>query len=196
MAEFEITRETDTSKGESYKLDQAHTSETPQEPTRGRLTWAIGTQVGRGHERGFARKTNNTGELVALLLALKRTLKRKKGSPTEVIWVDSLYARNLTMGIWLPTKKTNANLVQELRDTWRLVQVKRGRDEVRIEHVRSHTSVPGNELADKLADAGRQLTSHTRDMGVDDARPLMRSIALAANARQRRMGHRPQAMRF
>ena len=95
------------------------------------------------------------------------------------------------MGIWLPTKKTNANLVQELRDTWRLVQVKRGRDEVRIEHVRSHTSVPGNELADKLADAGRQLTSHARDMGVDDARPLMRSIALAANTRQRRTGHRP-----
>ena len=51
--------------------------------------------------------------------------------------------------------------------------------------------MPGNELADKLAEAGRQLPPHARDMGVCDARPLMRSIALAANTRQRRAGHRP-----
>ena len=34
---------------------------------------------------------------------------------------------------------------------------------MRIEHVRSHTGVPGNELADRLADAGMQLDQDDPD---------------------------------
>ena len=34
--------------------------------------------------------------------------------------------------------------------------MKRGRDTVRILHVRSHTGVPGNELADRTADRAMQ----------------------------------------
>ena len=71
--------------------------------------------------------------------------------------MDSLYARNLTLGIWLPRKGKNIGLVKQLRQEWRQTQIRRGRHAVRIEHVRSHTGVPGNELADRLADAGMYL---------------------------------------
>ena len=141
--------------------------------------------MGVGHENAWAKKTNNTGELVALLIALRRAANRPRHSPKEVIWVDSLYARNLTMGIWLP-RGENMSLVRETRGMWRKVQSMRGRHAVRIEHVRSHTAVPGNELADQLAEMGRQLKAEDADVGIAEARRAMATIALAANTRDRR----------
>ena len=138
--------------------------------------------MGAGHEVSWAKKTNNTGELVALLIALRRAMRRPRHSPSEVIWVDSLYARNLTMGIWMP-RGENMSLVREVRSAWRKVQSLRGRRAVRIEHVRSHTAVPGNELADQLAEMGRQLKPEDRDLGVAEAQRAMATIALAANTR-------------
>ena len=57
---------------------------------------------------------------------------------------------------------------------------------MRIEHVRSHTMVPGNELADRLAEMGRSLGPYDPDVGVAEAQRAMATIALAANSR----GHR------
>ena len=93
------------------------------------------------------------------------------------------------MGIWLP-RGSNVGLVREVRAMWRRAQALRGRHAVRIEHVRSHTAVPGNELADKLADAGRLLDGAARDIEVDKARGVMSTIALATNVRDQR---RPRA---
>ena len=138
-----------------YDLRQQHTSEKGQ-PHSGRLTWATSTIVGAGVEKA-CKSTNNTGELTALLHALRRASRRGRHAPKEVVWVDSLYARNLTLGIWLPRKGKNIQLVKQLRQEWRQTQIRRGRHAVRIEHVRSHTGVPGNELADRLADAGMYL---------------------------------------
>ena len=67
------------------------------------------------------------------------------------------------MGIWLPRKGKNIGLVKQLRQEWRQTQIRRGRHAVRVEHVRSHTGVPGNELADRLADAGMQLDQDDPD---------------------------------
>ena len=67
--------------------------------------------MGTGKEK-TTRQTNNTGELTALLHALHRASRRGKGAPKEIIWVDSLYARNQTMGIWLPRKGRNLELVK------------------------------------------------------------------------------------
>ena len=69
---------------------------------------------------------------------------------------------------------------------WRRTQAIRGRHAVRIEHVRSHTMVPGNELADQLAEMGRSLGPFDPDVGVAEAQRAMATIALAANTR----GHR------
>ena len=61
-----------------------------------------------------------------------------------------------------------------IRQEWRQTQIRRGRHAVRIEHVRSHTGVPGNELADRLADAGMQLDQDDPDApyGLDSEMPI------------------------
>ena len=160
-----------------YSLQQQKV--TPKPPARrGRLTWAVGTQVGtRGHERSAATKmTNNTGELLALLLAIRRAAQRRNAPSRETIWVDSLYARNLTMGIWLPRRKVNIELVREVREAWRRCSIRRGVGTVRIQHVRSHTGVPGNELADQLADAAAREACEEPDLSLSAAERLMDKI--------------------
>jgi ribonuclease HI len=99
--------------------------------------------------------TNNTGELSALYYALVRAGARPRDAGKEVVHTDSLYALNMATGKWMPSKKGkhNADLIARLRRAWRKVQRKRP-NEVTLRHVRSHVGVPGNELADMLADAG------------------------------------------
>ena len=98
--------------------------------------------------------------------------------------MDSLFARNLTMGVWLPRKGRNLALVKQLRAEWRQVQIRRGRHAVKIEHVRSHTGIPGNELADKLAERGLYLDEKDPNLpyGVEMARPMMREIVKRGQA--------------
>ena len=83
------------------------------------------------------------------------------------------------MGIWLPRKGHKLELVKQLRAEWRQTQIRRGRHAVKVEHVRSHTGVPGNELADKLAEHGLYLDKADPNLpyGVEKARPMMRVIA-------------------
>ena len=174
LSDLDQTRNTSS---KWYSLQQQKV--TPKPPTRrGRLTWAVGTQVGtRGHERSTATKmTNNTGELLALLLAIRRATQRRNAPSKETIWVDSLYARNLTMGIWLPRRNTNIELVREVREAWRRCSIRRGVGTVRIQHVRSHTGVPGNELADQLADAAARGASEEPDLDLSFAERLMDKI--------------------
>ena len=106
---------------------------------------------------GAAAHTNNTGELTGMRVALQAAGKRGRGAGGEVIHSDSLYAINMTTGKWMPksrgTGRRNASMIAEMRREWRAVQRKRP-GEVTIRHVRSHIKVPGNEIADFLADAG------------------------------------------
>jgi len=98
--------------------------------------------------------TNNTGEMSAMYYALRRASHRKQNVGREIIHTDSLYAMNMATGKWMPSRKhRNAKMVARLRREWRRVQQRRP-GEVRIQHVRSHIKVPGNELADWLADRG------------------------------------------
>ena len=100
-------------------------------------------------------------------------------------------ALRATTGVWLPRHRKNIQLVKELRQAWRLAQIRRGRGAVRIEHVRSHTAVPGNELADMLAEKGRWLGPFSEECTTADARRIMTGIALAANTRDPRKGRGP-----
>ena len=103
---------------------------------------------------GAAAHTNNTAELSALYHALRRALSRKERNENETIYTDSLYAKNMATGKWMPKKKhRNSEQIRNIRSLWRKVQRAR-QNRVRIVHVRSHTKIPGNELADWLADRG------------------------------------------
>ena len=102
---------------------------------------------------GAEAHTNNTGELSALYYALRRALSRPSGQGLEEIHSDSTYSINMTQGTWLPNVKRTKPMIGLMRRTWRQLQRRRP-GEVRLVHVRSHTQVPGNELADWLADRG------------------------------------------
>ena len=123
---------------------------------------------------GATKHSNNTGELTALFRALERAEARDADGPAEEIWTDSLYARNMTLGLWKTRpKRSNTGFIKELRAKWRSVQAKRGVGTVRIEHVRSHIRVPGNELADRLAGAGKEHATP----GIEWAHGQMRAFA-------------------
>ena len=80
-----------------------------------------------------------------------RALTRPAGTGREALCTDSLYAKHMTTGHWTPSARRNAAMIRLLRNKWRELQRARP-GEVRIEHVRSHTMVLGNELADWLAE--------------------------------------------
>ena len=103
---------------------------------------------------GASAHTNNTGELTAIYEALATALRRPRDAGGEVIWSDSLYAINMTNGKWKPKCVRNREIVSRLRGLWRRLQRARPGD-VQLRHVRSHVKVPGNELADWLADGGQ-----------------------------------------
>ena len=94
---------------------------------------------------GATKKTNNTAELTALLRAVQQELERDDGSALEIC-VDSMYAINMATGKW--TVRKNGELVRRLQ---RALSELRRRRRVRLSHVRSHTNVAGNEVADVLA---------------------------------------------
>ena len=86
----------------------------------------------------------------------------------------------------MPVRHANIELVRALRAAWRRVQAKRGVRTITIVHVKSHTGVPGNELADKLAYEGMMADPDElrgRALGLPMGRSLMNSIGLAQAAR-------------
>ena len=123
------------------------------------ITWVhSGTVITDPGENGYVganAHTNNTGELSAIHHALKRALDTIHTTPRTTIHTDSLYAMHMTTGKWMPRNKgrRNASMIVKLRGLWRRIQRTRP-GAVELAHVRSHTGVPGNEIADWLADKG------------------------------------------
>ena len=111
---------------------------------------------------GAIAHTNNTGELTAMYEALAAALQRPRDAGGEIIWSDSLYAINMTTGKWRPKCVRNREIVSRLRGLWRRLQRARPGD-VQIRHVRSHVKIPGNELADWLADCGKHARPSLRE---------------------------------
>ena len=64
---------------------------------------------------GASAHTNNTGELSALMVAIRRALRRPPQVGAEVIHSDSLYAINMTTGKWRPRVKRNMDMIAQLR---------------------------------------------------------------------------------
>ena len=153
----------------------------PAGSARGALTWVDSGTVQIDDQAsdwlGAPGHTNNTGELSAMFYALERAGKRPAGVGHEIIHTDSLYALNMTRGKWMPRAKgkRNAPLIERLRKLWRRIQRTRP-GEVTLRHVRSHIQVPGNELADWLAERGALSRDPTP---LDHATSWMRAWLLA-----------------
>ena len=137
----------------SYEMGQRGVKE-PSNPRRAKMTWAaagiVETDPDGDEYIGATKHTNNTGELTAMHIMLRRALTRHAGHTEETLHSDSLYAINMTTGKWMPRKQANQALVSDLRRKWRQLQRKRPQ-EVSLKHVRSHIGMPGNEVADHLA---------------------------------------------
>ena len=122
--------------------------------------------------QGADRHSNNAGELTALLRAVQEE-RHEQGRVTFV--VDSTYAINMATGRTVPAqrrKSANFGLVTKLREAYRDLTRKKG-EEVRIEHVKSHTGVRGNEAADKLAALGAQIQDGHRIVERNSPEPQM-----------------------
>ena len=114
-----------------YDLRQQNVLDDSAPPLRARLTHvqaeAVVTEPDEPGWIGATKHSNNTGELTALFRALERAEARDADGPAEEIWTDSLYARNMTLGIWKTRlQRPNTALIKELRAKWRRVQAKCG----------------------------------------------------------------------
>ncbi len=151
----EATTDTAHSAAEAA-TDTAHSAATPTSETPELLYKACGpvvTNARDAHFVGAQRHSNNTGELTALIKAVEKEEHTEHSGATEFC-VDSTYAINMATGKWKPKRGKNNALVHRLRQGVIRLEAKRAAGKVRFAHVRSHTGVAGNELADKLAAKG------------------------------------------
>ena len=160
--EFQVTRPDRQAIGEAFPLGQYTTNGFDASAGQGVITWVDAGMVETDHREpdyiGAEAHTNNTGELTAMHCALRRAAGVPSGRERTSVESDSLYTIHMTTGKWLPRKRRNRELISRLRGIWRDIQRKRP-GEVTLRHVRSHILVPGNELADELADGRGSMNS-------------------------------------
>ena len=181
-----------------FPMNQMVSNDSQEQGPQGRITWTLSGEVVVDAEDpeylGARAHTNNTGELSALYWALHRASQRRRGSGRDTIWSDSLYALNMTKGVWMPRSPRNREFVSKLRGLWRRVQRERP-GEVVLRHVRSHTRVPGNELADWLADAGTVPGQGGPDTSPTSAAAWLRSTLAQPDTQARAAAQRPTQAR-
>ena len=98
--------------------------------------------------------TNNLAELVAFTRALRWAYEspRAYGRPICMRY-DSMYAAHIATGVW--RAKKHKAMAEEARQEWtRLKRATGGR--LWMAHVRGHSGHEWNDLADRLAERGRQ----------------------------------------
>lgn len=131
----------------------------------GYISWVNAAQVNIDDESpnwiGAPTHTNNTGEMTAMHIAITRALTQKPNLGPTTIHSDSQYTINMTTGKWMPKKNhRNTTIIAALRALWRrILRARPG--ELKLKHVRSHTKLPGNDVADWLADIGTGLSGPT-----------------------------------
>ena len=101
---------------------------------------------------GAEAMTNNTGELMAILRALK-WLRSSDVTRVQMRY-DSTYAANMVQGKWEPKKGKNVELINNARQE---LQHAQETCEITWRHVKAHTAeFNWNHVADELANKGRE----------------------------------------
>ena len=150
---------------------------------RHRQSWSM---LRAGIKTPLARRGRRSGERLPRMhmftclscLLYKNGLTWGRGAPAEDICTDSLYARNVTLGVYRGRKGRHAAMIRNLRQIWKATQIIRGRDMVRIVHVRSHIGVPGNEAADAAATAGMKNANEVKAARETNRPPRLVNIDL------------------
>ena len=115
----------------------------------------------KGQWNGATVGTNNTGELSAIIEAMKYYANHlARQYPSLHIFSDSVYAINVINGKWKGEK--NGALVKTARDVYSSFEV----NSVQLIHVESHSGHKWNELADKLALEGGKLSLNSLNVCV------------------------------
>lgn len=104
---------------------------------------------------GLGFSTNNIGELTAIYMALhylNLNIEDIKDRPIAIV-TDSDYSKNVLTGKW--TAKANVELIREIQE---LLQQRHETNQVELHWIKGHVKFGPNELADSLAERGRQLS--------------------------------------
>ena len=115
----------------------------------------VNVTPGGGGYDGATRHSNNTGELTALLRAVRWVAAQPVGDRLELC-VDSTYAIGIALGRFVPRAR-NAELARRVQQEYACLRASRPPGTVTIRHVRAHARSPGNETADRLAKLGAEL---------------------------------------
>ena len=102
--------------------------------------------------------TNNTGELCGMLNALLWA-KRQNGHETFAICYDSMYACNVTNGVWKPKK--NKSISARCYDAF-CEENKRRKGGIVFIHVKGHSDNDGNDKADERVQWGKESGPYCR----------------------------------
>ncbi|CAB3411026.1 unnamed protein product [Caenorhabditis bovis] len=123
-----------------------------------------GVYWGDGHDDNefgpvYGEPTNNRGELIAVEKALEKAIEKK--IPKIIVRTDSnLLIQSLDKWIigWKRKGwKTSGNEPVKNRDLLEKIDQMKSRIKVKFEHVRGHSGVHGNEMADELARRGAKM---------------------------------------
>ena len=117
---------------------------------------------------GATQLSNNTAELVAILVACRWIAQQAVGSQVVLVY-DSEYAANLVQRFWRP--RSNFSIVLAARQIY---DAARDVATIRWEHVDSHTGEFWNDRADVLAKHGA-----TRDSPRSSNSAILASLRLA-----------------
>lgn len=124
-------------------------------PNPGPGGWAWHDGKGRFEHGGEVSGTNNSMELTAIL----RAMQAQPNGASVVIFSDSQYCVN-GLTIWKAGWKRKAWMKKgepmPNRDLWMALDRQQARINASFEWVRGHNGDAGNELADRLAAAGRE----------------------------------------
>ena len=107
---------------------------------------------------GCASGCNNTGELTGMPNALLWA-ERQNGEEPFTILYDSMYAHNITRGIWRP--KTNKDIASLCNEAFKRENERRKGGVIFI-HVKGHSDNKGNDKADERVQWGKETGPYCR----------------------------------